>query len=253
MEWQAEIEKGKGTHARRNQSEFREQFLREATVFNKDVAAMRPAVLQIAKAMSDDSELNRLVARFLSHEAAPTTLYVEHLRHRIRPGAEVIADRLGEIFVRTEAGNYVVRPSRRADAERFLKVGKQFNDFQDPLARELAIFSEDLSDEHKLDRQLKAAMQQPLFVVMIAAELIDEEREFVQSQAMDHLFDQLESVTVDTSGGLSVQAEAHDEVAELLERHKRIDGAAQRYSRQSASSQNYSSTAANWSENGAAC
>ncbi len=207
---------------RPDQGPFGEELIRSAETFNADVAEMRPAILKIANAVGRENETDRLVRRFLNHEAAPVTLYAEQIRSRVRPGPEVIADRLGAVFAKNEQGEFVIRPSRRSEAEQFLAVGQRFGQAEKAILREARIFASEMSDSKELDRRLKESLAEPLFVSMIVVELFDDNEDTSISQQLERLFDQLEHVAIDTGDGLSVRPEERAEVTELLDRYERL-------------------------------
>lgn len=221
------VESGERVSLREEHADFRKKFLQRASWFNEDLDQMRPTLLEVANQMQQSSELEKLLARFLNHEAAPVMLYVEQLRHRLRPGTETIEMLLGRAFVKNEEGEYIVRPSRREDADRFLQRGNRVLRIQPTLHRELALFGKDFAEKDQLDRATKAAMGDPLFAMLIGAEVSDEE-ELSPTQLIDRLFDHLEGVTVDTSQGLSISQDERPEIEEILERYERTKVTAER-------------------------
>ena len=209
---------------REGQTAFRKELLQTAAGFNEDVGRMMPVVQQLAKQMSDQTELDRLVARFLKHDRAPAMLYVEQLRQRLRPDVSLIERALGQVFTRNRQGKFVVRPGRRAQAEEYLEKMQQVLRVRPRIQEELQSWSNDFAGVDKLDQQVKQVMSEEMFSLLIASKVVGE-HEGNPMRRINQFFEQLEALAVDTGDGLSVREEQREEVRELLDEYRKVRAA----------------------------
>ena len=213
---------------RDDREEFRQHFLEACRTFHEDVRSLEPAVQEIAADVSHDSDVGRLVARFLKHDAGPLMIYVTELRDRLHHTHEdVIADQLGELFVEDERGEFQIRPERRAEAQHYLSRGHELLEHLKHMHEELRAWSDDLAEADDLHRQLKVAFTDPLFASMMAAEAMDDD-DHSAGRRIDDVFEDLEELTEDTGDGLVVSEQRRGDVEEALDHFRRVQDVAER-------------------------
>ena len=100
---------------------FSKDLLEACRTSNEDIQLIQPVLRDIAQRVVEDSEENKLLKRFLEHDAAAVMLYFRELRSRLRPNAQTIHQRLAEFFVRI-GDEFVLRSGNREEAEHLLQV-----------------------------------------------------------------------------------------------------------------------------------
>ncbi len=219
-----------GYQVRPDQAAYREQLIKSTKVFNEDVERIATALRELAQKIDDRSEVDRLLKRFMNEDASATMLYVQHLRERLRPDQQIVERLLGELFVRDEAGKYIVRPGRRVEAEHHLKRTQQARKVLKPMRSELTEWASEFSEKDELHKEIKQALGEPLFASFILSELIDDEGGKI-TQRVEQFFEQMSHIAVDTADGLEVvEDEARGEIAEAIERYRHLERVAKKLS-----------------------
>lgn len=206
--------------------EFVNRLLKRTKEYSADIDRVARALKKVAAKVDTSSEENKLLKRFLEHEASSSIMYFRQLRGSLRPDASAIAERLGEVFVRI-GDKYEVRAGAREEAERAAKQMVRAQQAYDRIREDLAEFAQEFADRPGLTKELKEALQKPTFVTMIAFQIAEDEDAPLGAR-IDELFEQLEWIAVDASDGLVVRDEAKEEAKERLDEAKRLEMAAKR-------------------------
>jgi beta-lactamase regulating signal transducer with metallopeptidase domain len=222
---------GEGYKLRDGHERYKQEFLGTTAGFNEDVEKIGAALKELGQRVTGDSETDRLVARFMQHEAAPVMLYVQELRQRLRPDERVIEERLGEIFVANAEGKYIIRPGRRAEAEEHLRKAKLLSRALGAIHEEMKALSEEFSERDELNKRAKQLLAQPMFAAFIAAQLFDDDDGDV-SRRVDNFFREFGHMAVDTADGLAIiEEEPREEIERALGEYDRIATIAPKLSR----------------------
>ncbi len=201
---------------------FRDKFLTATQVFNSDMERIHAALRDLADELGDQSELDRLARRFLTHEGAPVVLYIQEIQRRLRPSDELVADRLGELFAADETYHYFIRAGRRDEALAFVRRAQSFAALESELKQEFGDYEKEFSEQNALDKRMKQALADPLFPPFIAA-LLFREFDGAREDALREFFQQMNHMAADTADGLSVVDEgAQRELSEVLGTFDRI-------------------------------
>jgi hypothetical protein len=205
---------------RAGQERYREELLSTVSAFNEDVEKIAAALRGVSQEIDGKTEADRLLVRFMNHEAAPAMLYIQELRERLRPDVGLVEKLLGQIFVANEDGKYIVRPGRRSEAAEYLKQVQVIRKSVKPIRAELAEWSKELVAKDDFHRRVKKALGEPLFASFIAAELIGEGGGDI-SRKIQQFFDELGDIAVDTADGLEiVEAGEREEIERALKKYQ---------------------------------
>ena len=195
---------------------YKKEFLATVAGFNEDIEKIGGALKSLGDKLTGESEVDRLVARFMKSEAAPVSLYVNELRQRLRPDASVIEQRLGEIFVANERGKFIVRPGRKALAERLVRNVQNVYGILGDIHEELKAMSEEFAERDELNKRVKKHMANPMFATFIAAAHMEEGDENVPRR-IENFFNELNHLAVDTADGLAIVEEGpREEIGHAL-------------------------------------
>lgn len=202
------------------QDAYRQQVLEATAIFQQDVEAMKPVVAEIARQLAADDEGGRLLQRFLAHEAAPTMLYVEQLRQRLRPDEALLQETLGEWLVPDSQGRFVVRAAQRAQSEQILNHSARMLQGVALLRDELRDWSAEFVESDDLNREVKQMLAEPEHDAYVAVDELDNDEGSVHDR-VDQYFDYLENATRDTADGLALEQEVRGEVEQALAQYRR--------------------------------
>jgi len=200
-------------------------YLRSVEAARADLLAIAPVLHEVAEQLVSQSEQTPMLRRYLQHEAAPAVVYEQELRGRLHPGADDIADRLGQHLVRTQSGRYVIRPGRRAQVERRLNFIDKLQPALMRFQRELAAWGSEFIDSDDLHRQFAAVLADPLYAQYSVFQLIGEETR-PTDEALEGAFWRLEEATDDIPEGLKLNPD-HEQCRELQQDIARFTGIAQ--------------------------
>ena len=215
------VRDGDNLRLRENQEEFRDRLLSVCHQFNQDVEQMKPAVQEIAASVSTDTNLGRLVVRFLNHDAAPTMIYVEELRARLRPDEYLVRERLSDLFVETNEGDFLIRPTRRDEATSYLRRAREILKHVKYLREELLAWTEEFAESDELHQRVRHTLADPLFAMMVASQILHDEDTPI-NERIDGFFEDLEHTTEDTGDGLTIVHEQRGEVEKHLAQFIRL-------------------------------
>lgn len=207
-------------------SEFAKAYLETCSTYNDDISEIREIMRGIASKVAGDSEENKLLKRFLVHDAAAPMLYFGRLRSQLRPGVAEIQERLDEVFVQV-GDTFQIRSGHRDKAEEVLGMVTLVMKSHDLVKEELAEFGKELAESDDRTKRLKRALQDPAFHA-IASFRMARESDGNLTDRLNELFEHLEWVTIDAADGLVVNDEAAEEVDELLYEAERISAAAKK-------------------------
>lgn len=203
---------------RDDQQEYRDQFLATVETFNEDITKVKTALQGLSAQIDPRTETDRLLVRFMNHDASANMLYIEELRQRLRPDVRVIERLLGEIFVDSGNGTYKIRPGRRDEAAEYLARVKRIRKSVKPIHAELKEWSTEFVEQDDFHRRVKTALADRVFASFIAAELIGDYDGPV-SERLDEFFENMGEIAVDTAEGLEVIDEGQrEELANALDR-----------------------------------
>ena len=209
--------------------EFSDTLLEACRYYQQDIHQIRPVLQDFADRVVEDSEENKLLKRFLQHEAAAVMLYVRQLRGQLRPDATTVQRRLDEFFVPV-GDQFVLRAGNREESEEVLRVIRRAQRGHALIKDELVEFAKELAESDQPTRRLKKAMIGPELQSIAAFRIAEDDHPAI-GQRVDEFFDQLEHITIDTSEGLVVNRQEYDEVAEILDQADRVKAAAEKLRR----------------------
>lgn len=210
---------------REDREEYKEEFITTADGFNEDVEQIGIVLREMAEQVTGDSEIERLLARFMKSDAAPVMLYVNELRERLRPDAGVIERRLGEIFVANEEGKFIVRPGRKEQAADFLRKAQRVHRALGTIHEELKAMSEEFAERDELNKRVKKHLAEPMFAAFIAASVMEDDGDV--GRRIEGFFEEFNHIAVDTADGLAIiEDEPREEVTRALGEYQRLATAA---------------------------
>jgi beta-lactamase regulating signal transducer with metallopeptidase domain len=202
---------------------FREDFLQSAEGINEDISGMLGVMKDVASEMDMDTDLDKLVHRFLTDDAAPIILYQQELRQRMRPGIQVVERLLQDVFAERRDGSYEIRPDGRGHAEHFASGFGEKQKMLDLLVRDLSEFADEIVELDDFHIEAREALKDPLFVTRLGLDLFEHphpNRAFVE-----HMVQRMEEAFRDTGDGLVVRNEDfRREIQEHLEQRERFSG-----------------------------
>lgn len=203
--------------------EYRRQLLDATEAFNEDVRKMAPVLQEVADNFIGDAELDRLIIRFLKHEAAPAMLYVQGLHRQLRPDETVVQEQLGTYFVANEQGQFAIRGSGRIEAEQYLRSVRRMERGLKSLRSELQTMAHEFANRDELHQQLKQALQEPLFAAFAAQQVLSGDEDVVISERLEQYFAELDQLAQDMGDGLQIVSdEQRQAVTSLLTDYHRI-------------------------------
>lgn len=183
---------------------YRSQLLTATAAFNEDVQRMSPVLQEVADNFVGDSDLDRLIIRFLRHEAAAAMLYVQGLHKQLRPDETVVQEQLGELFVANEEKQFAIRGSGRIEAEERLRDVQRMVRGLKPLRIELQNMSDEFASLDDLHRDFKQALQEPMFVAYAANQSLAAEDDAPNSERIEAYFVELDQLAQDMGDGLQI-------------------------------------------------
>lgn len=204
---------------------FAEQLLADAETVSADLRAVAERFAETLRILvPDDTEEARLLARVLNHEGAAPALYRRVVQPRVRPDASLVADALGDVFLRDGENRHRLKSSGRERAQRLLAHGRAIAVVAARFAPEFRALAREIVDDPNPDRpnaRLKRALAHPMAPVHAAAELFDDENPAAGVPAAEALvlgfLNRVDELTLDTADGLAVHPELLDDADELLD------------------------------------
>lgn len=202
------------------QAGFRSELLQSAESINADIDALKQALRGMAGEMDMDTDLDRLVHRFMTDDGAPIILYARELRQRMRPDTEVLERVFQQTFARRSDGKYEIRPDGRAQAEELAAAFGEREKLLQILKNDVAELAGEIADADDFHTEVKAALKDPLFITRLALELF-ENRQATRAH-VNRMVEQLDRAFRDTADGLVIRDETKPEVQEQLQIRDRI-------------------------------
>lgn len=213
---------------REGEEAYRARFLQTVSTFNEDVEKIRAALQELATQFAARTDADRLLIRFMQHEASAPVLYIAELRERLRPDVSLVERLLGRVFVDNGEGKYIVRPGRRDEATQFLARIQRSRKAVAPLHAELQEWSKEVVEKDEFHTRIKRALQDRAFAAFIATELLGD-YEGPASERLDEFYEHLGDLLVDTAEGLEVaDDERREELSEALEEYSQTRRAAEK-------------------------
>ena len=205
---------------------FAEKLVNRTNEYNADIDRIAAELKKIAASVDTDSDENKLLKRFLEHDAAASMMYFRQLRRALRPDASAVAERLGEAFVQIN-NEYQIRAGAREEVQRVARHATRAMDAYKLIREDVLDYAKEFSDRPGITSEMKSAMQQPTLPIIAAFELAENEEESLNA-LVDDFFEQIEWIAVDAGDGLVVREEAKDEATEKLAEVRRIEASATR-------------------------
>lgn len=211
---------------REDKQAFRSQYLSATEKVNQDLAAMRKTLNEVAGKMKLESDLDKIVHRFVTNESAPIILYVRELRPRLRPGMRVLEEILEGVFARRQDGKYAIRADARPAAEQRAKRFTEFQSILKRFRRDVRELGAEISQHDDFHKRVHAAFTDPLFTARLGAELIEDGG--ASRIRAERLIGNLEGALREGAEGLVVHPNEREEVGEFIEEFERGKAAAAR-------------------------
>ncbi|MEO1983858.1 MAG: M56 family metallopeptidase [Fuerstiella sp.] len=209
-----------GLKLRSGSEAFRAEFLTAAEEHNIDIEGMKQVLRELASQMDMDTDLDRLVHRFLMDDGAPVILYASELRPGLRPGAQIIDRVFQEVFALRRDGHYEIRADGRARAEQMAGKFRERSGLVELLIRDVAELADEIAEVDDFHKSVKVALKDPLLVTRLGLELF--ERKQAGRGQVDQMVDHLDGAFRDVADGLVVRDEARPDIEERLQIRERL-------------------------------
>lgn len=220
---------------------FARDFVRTTQLYETDIAEIRKVLHSVSARVRAETDEEKLLKRFLAHDAAAPMLYFRELRKTLRPDERTVAERLAPLFVPID-GEYHVRADAQDEARRIEKQLSRAVDVYERMEVDVLAFADELvgpplkPDQSVADQdidvtaRLKAAMKRPALRAIVAFRIVDKEDES-SSRPIEEVFEQLENLVVDGPDGLVIRKQRSPEVEEILAEAARLETSAPRLAR----------------------
>jgi beta-lactamase regulating signal transducer with metallopeptidase domain len=215
-------------HLREDQSEYRDHVLRTSSGANADMEAMQNFFAEAAERLITESDDERLFQRFMTSEAAPVMVYIEHVQKRIRPTLESLLDATDGLFVQREDGRFGIHPARREQAEEGLQRAELIERGLKFVRSELNDWHSEIASPDDFHNTVIEAMRHPAFATWVVLQASEGQANRVEfNRRMEKFFQHLEEATEDTADGLVFRAEAQEEVGRAIHEFHQLVKAAE--------------------------
>ncbi|MEZ6101844.1 MAG: M56 family metallopeptidase [Pirellulaceae bacterium] len=218
-----------GDRVEARDAQWSASFIRKHNAYQADVRQIATVLGTIAQNIAIERDEDRLLQRVLTDDFAPSILYMERLRNQLQPDVMTVYDRLGDVFI-ADGNQFVIRGSRRADAEQLVANLQAATEFEHRLRADLPTFTEDFSETDQQAQRFKALLNSDVFFGKTAFDVSRELRESRQPVQvfLDRAFEQLEWIVVDGPDGLRINSEQTERVEELFKEAERLGEATER-------------------------
>lgn len=168
---------------------------------------LRQTTDEIAEQLDTSSDVGVVFKRLLKDEQAPAALLLFEMEGGGDLITRFISEAMDRILVQRADGAFEIVQSRRREAEiqvtRFELAGKLAKRLQ----REIAVFAKELDTSDEEHQQLAKYMSNPMMATVVALHLTEDDKVRSASAAVDRLFGQLDSVSVEAPGGVRIENE----------------------------------------------
>ena len=213
-----------GLQLRHGQDQFRTDFLKSAEVVNNDIAMMKEALREVSSRMELNSDLDKLVHRFITNDGAPVILYARELRPRLRPGLQVLERVFEEIFALRRDGRYEIRADARRRAEEMATVFDERLETLNRMQRDVAEFADEIVPVDQFHKDVITALKDPLLVTRLGGELLD--GPMANRGHAERILEHLEGGFREGAEGLIVREQEKEGVREFVEIRDRLNAVA---------------------------
>ncbi len=197
-------------------ADYRSGLIETKNAFEADIEPLQKVLTELKNSISPDTDAEQLLLRVAEAKGAAPLLYALAVRDKMRPSTKAISQRLSSILSDDGEGNLVVPPSREEQGQQVADLGETMQQVTKEIGPELLIYADEMATPDEVHKRLKAALQEPLFAVFIAAEVGEKARENNTEFSVTELFESLEEAFIDKGDGLHINPEASEEVGELL-------------------------------------
>jgi len=206
-----------------DQAELIKAFIESVNETVQELDPISKVFKEVSSKLDQKSETSSVLARFLSHEAAPSLIYRDELRERLHPSIEDMANQFQNTLVRSASGRYLIRLARKPIVERKLAL---VNRLQEPLARfekELTAWADDLDKGDRMHVDFAEKLARPEFAKFLILDYVTDEMRFQESE-LENVFGKLEEATDETAAGLKLNPESQPfkELKESMDRFSLI-------------------------------
>ncbi len=221
-------EAGNEYELQNGQQEYRASVLERSERVNNKIESIRRVLRKRAERLKADTEVEKLLLRFIESDAAAVMLFMQAVDGRIEPSADELLSEVGGLFLVQADGTVSINPANRDRAQQQLELSQYIDEKRDYIVEEISAWLADFSEMDELHKTVRAALQHPLF----PAAIMSSELELgAGSSDVDHhveeFFRGLEELTVDNAEGLVLRTEARDEVSEYMREFQRMARAAE--------------------------
>lgn len=200
-----------------------DRFVANVAISQAEIEDISQVFADISVNLETQDDTAEVLKRLLQHEAAPAYVYHTELRNRLHPGREQIEERLQEFLVRNKEGQYVIRPARRAQVEKRLKLLESLNAPLGRLEKELIAWSDDIAKIDSTHTQFADTLRSAPFAKFLLIQRIQEDLS-IDDPHLDGFFGMLEDATHDTAKGLilDLESDSYRELSQGMERFQKI-------------------------------
>lgn len=221
-------EAGNEYELQNDQQEYRATVLERSGRVNSSIDSVRRVLHEHAERLKADTEVEKLLVRFIESDAAAVMLFMQAVDGRVEPGAEELLREAGGLFVVQADGTVSISPANRDRAQQQLELNRYMDEKRDYIIEEVAAWLAELSERDELHKTFRAALLHPLFpAAIMSSELNPGARSSDIDGHVEGFFQGLEELTVDTAEGLILRTEARDEVSEHMREFQRLASAAE--------------------------
>jgi hypothetical protein len=213
-----------GLQLRSGQDQFRADFLKNAEIVNNDIAMMKQALRDVSTRMDLNSDIDKLVHRFITDDGAPVILYARELRPRLRPGVQILERVFEEIFALRRDGRYEIRADARPRAEEMATAFDERLKILDRMKRDVAEFADDIAGVDEFHKHVIVALKDPLLVTRLGIELF--EGPAANRGHAERLLGHLEGGFREGAEGLIVREQEQEGVDEFVAMRDRLNAVA---------------------------
>lgn len=183
----------------------------EAKKLNDDIDKLKKSMRDKAAALKVESDLDKLVHRFLVDDATPVILYSRQIRTQLA-GMQSLERVYADVIAKRADGKYALRPDAREQTEARIQQFEKRRKLIERLQQDLVDFADDIAPTDPMHQDLKRLLAHPIVTTQLALPLIDSDQP--PRQLSERIIGQFDNAFVEGAEGLQMR----DEVAENIKR-----------------------------------